>query len=237
MTIDADEIDELLESAALAEPGVVPFHGYAPEALAPTAWQPPLTLAISRQTGARGSSVAERVGELTGRTVYTQEAFDYMTAGLGMESTPADLDEDAAAWFRSHWEQARASDWLAADQALAPVVRTVLVLAAQGGGTIVGRGAGCMLPRPVRLFVRLTSPEERRVAFVAQWQRVTLEQARGYVRERDRRRAQFVRERFGRSADDLLHYDLVLDTSHFGVDGAARIIAAAVEQRERLRQG
>jgi hypothetical protein len=214
----------------------VPFHGFARPDEDPSAgYRPPLTVAISRATGARGSSIAARLGELLDRQVYTQEAFDYMTGTLGMESGTAELEPAALAWFERHWAQVQDSAWLRDNPALGPMVRTVLVLAAAGGGIIVGRGAGCLLPRSVRLFARLIAPEEQRVAFVAQWQRSSADDARAYVRERDRRREEFVRSRFGRSTDDLLQYDMVVDTSHFGVDGTAAIVAAAVRERERYR--
>src|SRR3954469_14715068 len=83
-----------------------PLHGYRGD---PT--PPPIevrrcgpTVAVSRQAGARGTTVAEAVGRRLGWAVATQELLDFLA-----EDDPADLERDlpdtARIWAAGHWQE------------------------------------------------------------------------------------------------------------------------------------
>jgi cytidylate kinase len=107
----------------------------------------------------------------------------------------------------------------------------VLGLACRGQVVLVGRGAHCILPRPSTLAVRVVAPERDRVAYMAQWLRLTEPEARERVEAQDRRRADFLLAHFGRRPDDLYQYDLVLNSSTLGEEVCAELIAHAVRAR------
>ena len=50
----------------------------------------------------------------------------------------------------------------------------------------IGRGAGCILPRESTLNVRVVAALEERIAYMAQWLRLTAEEAAERVRLRQR---------------------------------------------------
>jgi cytidylate kinase len=100
---------------------------------------------------------------------------------------------------------------------------------------LVGRGAGCILPRETTLHVRVVAPEEERIAFMSQWLRLTLAEAAERVRLRDARRAEFVLTHFHRRADDIHQYDLVLNSSLLGEELCSELIAQAARGRAARR--
>ena len=92
---------------------------------------------------------------------------------------------------------------------------------------LVGRGAGCILPRESTLHIRVIASLEERIAYMAQWLRLTAEEAAERVRLRDERRAEFVMNHFHRQPGDLYQYDLLLNSGLLGEDGCADLIARA----------
>ena len=106
-----------------------------------------------------------------------------------------------------------------------------LALAAQGEVVLIGRGAGCILPRTSTLNVRLVAPLADRIAYMGQWLRLPLAEAEEKVRSRDQRRAEFLQRHFDRLPGDLYQYDVVLNSSMFGEEGCADLIGQAAHIR------
>jgi cytidylate kinase len=111
------------------------------------------------------------------------------------------------------------------------VIRSI---AAHGSAVIVGRGAPHILrgePGLVRVF--LHAPLPWRVALaMSEYDLTDSRQAEEILRESDRARSRFVRNLTGRDWCDAALYDLSMDTSVIGLDGAVEIIAAFLVQRD-----
>src|SRR3954470_16594898 len=76
--------------AGKSEPG--PLHGYRGESAqaAPDRWPSGLTIALSRESGARGGSIAKRVGRKLGWQVVDQETLEFLTQDeLAFQDLPA----------------------------------------------------------------------------------------------------------------------------------------------------
>lgn len=221
---------ELIESEAPA------YHGYAPPR-EPRAFRPPLSIAISRETGSRGGSIARRTAELLGWQCIDQETLEYMTHDAGI-CPPMDEPIGAAAeqWIEDRLADLKEAGTLPSASELGPLVRVLLELAARGRYVILGRGAGCVLPAESKLHVRLVAPEKDRIAYLAQLERLSLPEAQRVVRERDESRREFITSRFGRAPDHPAQYDLILNTAQFGIELSAEILVAAAKARERYLQ-
>jgi hypothetical protein len=63
------------------------------------------------------------------------------------------------------------------------LTRIILALGVQGQAVLIGRGAGCILPRATTLHVRVLAPLQDRIAYVKQWLRLPREAAAEQVRE------------------------------------------------------
>jgi cytidylate kinase len=203
-----------------------PLHGYRGESQPAVAdrWPSGLTIAISREAGARGGSIAKRVGQKLGWQVVDQELLDYLTQD---ELAFQDLPDPAREWADNRLDKLLRSRALANDPEVIPVAKVMLRLGAQGEVVLVGRGGGYLLPPATTLHVRIVAPEADRIAYMAQWQRLTTDEAAEEVRRRDQRRAEFLTQYLGCQPNDPYPYDLLLNSSRLGEEQCAELIAQA----------
>lgn len=209
------------------------FHGYAP-AGADEGYRPPLCIVISRETGARGRSIAERVAELLEWSYIDQESLEYLTQGppAGNDGRSVELSESVVAWVDRRLHELNHDGTLARQPQVTSLVRRILEAAATESRVILGRGAGRVLPINARLHVKIVAPLETRIAFIAQVNRLAPSEARHFVMEKDQAREEFLAAKLGIDASDMAQFDLVVNTEQFGVEASAQLIAAAAREKE-----
>jgi cytidylate kinase len=206
-------------------PGQGPLHGYRGEpAPAARRWPHGLTVAVSREAGARGGSIAGRVGRKLGWQVYDHDLLEYLTQD---ETAFQDLPADAREWVDLRLDQLLRARALSDDPAVVHLAKVVLALGAQGEVVLVGRGAGFILPPATTLHVRVVAPRTDRVAYLSQHLRLTQEEAAEEVQRRDARRAEFLLTHLHGRPQDPYPYDLLVNSSRLGEDPCAELIARA----------
>jgi cytidylate kinase len=221
---------DLLERGMRPGDEVPPRHGFRGEPAAPRAPFVPqgLTIAVSREAGARGATIARRVAGKLGWQVCDQELMEHMAQdGVIRQGLLDGLSPDGAAWL----EARLAALHLGHEAAVHNLARLVLALGAQGEVVLIGRGAGCILPPETTLHVRIVAPLEERIAYMAQWLRLPLPEATEKVRSRDESRCEFLEIHFARSPGDVHQYDMVLNSSLLGEEGCADLIQQAAHVR------
>jgi cytidylate kinase len=207
-----------------------PLHGYRGETARPEPDRVPtgLTIALSRESGARGGSIARRVGRKLGWQVVDQELLEFLTQD---EQAFQELPAAARQWAEERLDQLLRGRVLCNDAVVVALARAVLLLGAQGEVVIIGRGAGYILPPATTLHVRVVAPEPDRIAYMSQWLRLTADEAADEVRRRDQRRAEFLAAQVGCSPDDPNPYDLLVNSSRLGEEQSAELIAHAARGR------
>ena len=214
-----------------------PRHGFRGEPARAASGVPvSLTIAISRETGSRGASIAKRVGEKLGWQVYSQELLEYIAReGNFRHDLTNQLVPTASQWLEENFHQLLRQQTLSRNPGVLEVSRIVLALATQGEVVLLGRGAGCILPPRSTLHVRLIAQLSDRVAYASQWLRLSEAEAAAYVHRRDAGRAQFLITHFHRNPDDVHQYDLLLNTSLLGEELTAELIVqAALAKKQNL---
>jgi cytidylate kinase len=214
-----------------------PRHGFqgdrAPAPPAPAGAPVALTIAISREAGSRGGTIGRRAARKLGWQVYNQELLEYIAQeGAFRDSVLANLPTGAARWAEERLETLLREQNLSQHPAIADLARLVLALGAQGEVVLIGRGAGCILPRETTLHVRTVAPLPDRVAYMSQWSRLTLVEAAEQVGLRDSRRSDFIATHFHRQPGDVYQYDLLLNTSLLGEDLCADLIVQAARGKQ-----
>lgn len=212
-----------------------PRHGFQGDrgaAPSPRTGPTGLCLAFSREAGARGGTIARRVGRRLGWQIYDQELLEFMAqeavARQGMIDT---LQAPGSEWVEARLEQLLREQSISQHPFIINLARVVLALGLQGQAVFIGRGAGFILPRATTLNVRVIAPLHERIAYMGQWLRLTDEEAAERVRTRDERRAEFIATHFSRPSSDPHQYDLILNTSHFGEDICVELVVQAVNAR------
>jgi cytidylate kinase len=212
-----------------------PRHGFQGDrAPVPAAVTAPasLTIAVSREAGSRGGTIARRAGQKLGWQVYNQELLEYIAQeGAFRQEVLSHIPAAAAAWAEARLEHLLQEHHLSHHPAIVELARIILALGAQGEAILIGRGAGCILPPESTLHVRIMGPLADRIAYMSQWLRLTVEEAAEQVRLRDSRRAEFVSSHFGRQPGDIYQYDLLLNSCLLGEDLSAELIAQAARAK------
>jgi cytidylate kinase len=171
-----------------------------------------LSVAVSRESGARGGTIARRAARKLGWQVYDQELLEYLAQDtVARQGLGEGLAGPAALWAEARLAELEREHHLSEQPALLSLARVVLTLGAQGQVVLLGRGAGFILPRATTLNVRVVAPLPERIAYMGQWLRLTVEEAAERVRGGDQRRAEFFATHFRRDPGDVHHYDLVLN--------------------------
>jgi cytidylate kinase len=223
----------------LGEQRETPRHGFRGERALPSGDRVPgsLTIAVSREAGSRGTSIATRAGQKLGWQIYNQELLEYIAQeGTFRQDIVENLPEPAARWVEAQLERLLREQSLSQHPSIIDLARIILALGAQGDVILIGRGAGLILPHESTLHVRTVAPLPDRIAYMSQWQRLTEAEAADQVRVRDGRRSEFIATHFHRQPGDVHQYDLVLNTSLLGEELCAELIAqAARAKREVLR--
>jgi hypothetical protein len=214
-----------------------PHHGYRgdnPGARDETFSPPGLTIAISREAGARGGTIGRHVGRKLNWQVFGQELLEHLMQDSSIQQEFSDgLSEEANRWVEEQLQRivARGLDM---PPPITAATRLTLALGAQGNVVLIGRGAGYLLPRQSTLHVRLIAPFEDRVAYMGEWLRLTPDEARHRVEVRDSRRAEFLTTFLRIQPGDIHGYDLIVNTSSFGEEMTTELIVQAARVKERL---
>jgi cytidylate kinase len=223
------------EELALPSSGVnqTPRHGFRGdlEGVPPKLpWG--LSIALSREAGARGATIAKRAGVKLGWQVYSQDLLEYIAQeGTFRQEVLDHLPVTAGIWVEDQMNRLLKEQNLSRNPSILDLARMVLSLGAQGEVVLLGRGAGCILPPRTTLHVRLVAPLADRVAYMSQWLRLTEEEAAEQVRKRDSRRAEFIATHFHREPHDVHQYDMVLNSSHLGEERCADLIVQAARAK------
>lgn len=209
-----------------------PLHGFRGDPSALLVKPRGLTVAITREAGARGGSIARRVAEVLGWQHFNQDMLDYLNRdATARAELIADLPPGATAWADA--ELARLSEQyrLMPGSDTAEVMRLMLTVAAGGEAVLVGRGAGFVLPAATTIHVRVVAPLDDRIAFMGQLHRLTKDEAAEEVKVRDGRRAAFLSHLFPQDVLDPYRYDLIVNSSRLGEEGCADVIADVVRAK------
>src|SRR5437667_11685704 len=170
--------DLSLQVAATLE---APRHGFqgdrAPAVVTPLL-PASLTVAISREAGSRGGSIARRAGRKLDWQVYNQELLEYIAQESAFRQSLLDnLSSAASRWMEGRLDALRREYGLDQYPSILDMARIVLALGAQGNVVLLGRGANSVLPTESTLSVRIMAPLEDRIAYMGQWLRLTRDEA------------------------------------------------------------
>jgi cytidylate kinase len=189
-------------------------------------------LAISREAGAGGSSVAKIVGRRLGWEVLDQELLDRIAERFHNNRMMLDLvDETPSNWIYDVLGTWMDSKVIPHETYVVQLSRVVLAAAKHGNVVFVGRGAQFLLPREKGFVVRLVAPLQFRIENLMRLKGIKEAEAQRYLKEVDSGRLEFGRRFFHHDVTDPHLYDLVINTGRLGMEGAAELILAAMGKR------
>jgi cytidylate kinase len=189
-------------------------------------------IAISRETGAGGGTLANRLAEVLGWRVLGRELLDRIALRYGHSRTILDsVDETTPNWIAEIFGRWLDRQLVTPSQYLRHLGRVVLLAAQAESSIFVGRGAQFFLPAASGISVRLVAPLEVRVARIMELHGWDHRQAEAFIRQMDGKRKDFVAGHFRHSSDDPHLYDLTLNRRYIDIEAAAAMIVEDVRRR------
>jgi cytidylate kinase len=205
-------------------------------------------ITITRQFGAGGSDVAQRVARALAWTVVDNEFIETVARRIGMAAETVAAHEERAPSLAERLTRALATgspevfvpavadtDPAADEAAIVRETERVIAEAAQHGRVVlVGRGAQAVLAsaRPQdALHVYVIAPLDARIRTVAERLGVAPDDAAARIEDMEASRDRYVEHWYKRQRQDPANYHLVVNSGGLGYEGAARVVAAAASAR------
>jgi cytidylate kinase len=194
---------------------------------------PPITVAISRQAGARGAEIGRAVGALLGWPVYDRELLTCIADDKGLHARLLEhLDEHHTSWLGEILGSLAAQPALPEAMYVKHLLELLAALGKAGHCVIVGRGAAQVLPMATTLRVRIVAPRALRLAETEKRWPMSKTDAERWVDTTDGERERFVKHLFSKRAGWPDDYDLILNSGRYGTVACAALIVKATRLME-----
>lgn len=200
-----------------------------------------MVVTISNEYGSRGVAIAQIVARNLGYTLVDEQLPVVVAKRLAVAPDDVEAVEDVrggvferflATLETSTPELAPGTMTPSFDrECLMELQRAVREAAAPGNCVIVGRGASAILyPLPGLLRVFLHAGQSVRIAHVMESLKIDLRAATREVERIDKARHAYMQRWYNQRWGAPEHYDLSLNTAHFGIDGCAALIESAIQR-------
>ncbi len=189
-------------------------------------------ITISRQYGARGAALGHLLAEKLELAYWNREIVDEI-------ARHAHVSDQLVRAFDEHHQAGVVATLramvnvgpLSASDYFRELARVVQTIASHGGAVLIGRGIAFMVDPASALRIRVVCPVEQRVAGIAERSGVTLAAARAEIASIDADRRDFVRDHYGRDADDPAAYDLLVNSGTMSLEQCAELVICAYRAR------
>jgi cytidylate kinase len=189
-------------------------------------------VAISRLPYAAGSDVGERVAAALDYGFFGREAVEQLSGeGADPRALVGELDERRRTMIERFLVEVFRSRVATADEDAARLVRVIGTIGRRGAAVILGRGAPYLFGPEQALRVLVVGAKADRVARLAAERGLAADVAAPTLADEERARIAFLRTHFRVTQTDPTLYDVVVNTSTLGVDGASAVVLEAFRRR------
>src|SRR5213594_3692036 len=183
----------------------------------------PPVITITRQYASGGADVARRVARELRWDVIDNEFVDEVARRAGLPpDAVAQRDERAPGLLE------RLARTLAAGSPELFIATAGIPRVDPDEAAIVRLTERVIAQRPDALHVYVVAPKPWRLKLAVERLGVNPAEVDKVVDETDRQRDQCVRTYYGRQRQDVVNYDMVVNTEKLGIDGAAALVVAEV---------
>jgi len=199
-----------------------------PQEKVPLLEKPGPIITISRQHGATGSLVAEKLAELTGFTLIGRDILDQISLDIGTQKRLVEtLDESMRSKFELWVEGLFKGRIVDTSDYLKSLVKIIGAISHHGKAIIVGRGANFILGSRQGFHVRIVADLIFRVNSLMTRRNLSRAEAQEAISRNDEHRRKFIKSDFRKDIDDPQAYDMVINSTHLSIEHAAQLILNA----------
>lgn len=197
-------------------------------------WPSAPTIAISREVGAGGTTLARAVGRRLTWPVYDQELLVELAREMHVRVRELEnVDERHVSWLEECVEAMSAGHRVNECAYVKHLTELVLSLGSQGACVVVGRGAAHLLPMGTTLRVRLIADLDDRIASICRERGMSRSQAITRIAATEQGRIRFVKDHFRKDPSDIHNYDLILNSSRTSIEDCADLVVDSLHRLER----
>ncbi|MGD8414557.1 MAG: cytidylate kinase-like family protein [Candidatus Latescibacterota bacterium] len=194
---------------------------------------------ISREAGAGGHTVGQRVVELLNKparkapwTLFDKQLVDLVIEKHNLPKNLSKYMNEAGVHAFEDFVAELVGLHPAADTFIRKTNETILALAKMGNAVIIGRGASYVTKGlPGGFHVRLVASKAKRLKWLMDHRKVDEKEAASLLKRTDEDRREYIRDATGGDATDVLSYDCVLNTTRLSCEDAAEMIAHHIQSR------
>ncbi len=192
---------------------------------------PAFTIALSREAGSQGTTIAREVGQRLNWPVFDHELLERIAQDMGVRTQLLkSVDERRKAWAVQAVEDFMALPAVSETAYVRHLIETVLALGVHGECVIVGRGAPFILPPATTLRIRAVGTLADRILHVRQMLGLSQVEAERETARIDQERVYFTQTHFRKDSTKPENYDLVINSSRFPTTACANTIIHALRQ-------
>ena len=191
-------------------------------------------LTVSRDFGCGEESIIPALEKEFGWHVYGEDLLNYVVERDGVSHALLEtLDEKKKSAALDWVNYILGSGVIHQKDYVLKISRLMKTIILQESAIILGRGGNYILKeKPEGLRIKLTAPFENRVSHISQTRKMTMENAKDLVSQKDRERREFIDSYFHGNGDDLEELDLVFNTKSFTESSICKITNFAMEERK-----
>jgi len=166
-------------------------------------------IAITREPGCHGGSIANAIAKEFGFDVFGIELVDIIAKNADLSRQMVDtLDEKTQTMLNKMFNGS-----IYQETYLENLKKVILSIAAHGNAIILGRGASFILPQKERLSIRIVAPLEFRIKNIIERKNLAEQQSREYIEKLTQQRRQFIKSNFHMNIDDPANYDMTINNA------------------------
>jgi cytidylate kinase len=191
--------------------------------------EPGWTIALEREAGAPGTTIAREVAARLHWQVYDHELLEQIAQDMGIRaSLLMSVDERRQPWLQETLETFMETPLVTESAYVRHLVEVVLALGTHGQCVIVGRGSPFILPPATTLRVRIVGYLHDRVHRIQHMKGISHKNAVHETARLDEERVRFTRAHFQKDPAVPENYDLLLNSSRFSTAECAECIINAL---------
>ena len=185
---------------------------------------------ISRQAGSGGHVLAQQLAQKLGFDFFDQEITQAVAENAHMRTLMVEsLDEKGISAIDDIISSVVEKHHLWGYEYMQHLLKVIATIGKHGNAVILGRGANFILPREEILRVRAVAPLAVRVKNIAEWLKVSSEEAKEYIQKIELERKDFIKKYFKADIDNPENNDLVINLEKLSIETAIEIVKAALK--------
>lgn len=190
------------------------------------------SITIARDPGSGGHPIAIEVAGRLGMKFYDEALIDKIAKSTQMRrEVIRRVDERTRSVIDDIVHSLLNPDYVSDVTYVQHLVQSTLAIGHEGNAVILGRGSNFILSRQSSLDVLITAPYQVRVERAIQYEGISHDEARDRIAKITNERKGFVSDYFGKDYTNSNYYDLIINTEHFDIESAAKVITYAFRKK------